>query len=111
VFLGRDGLDFRAAITALRLERHVEQARLCLPVRSRRNDRRGDVGSPDVLARLGALAPVHAVRGNIDHGAWSASLPVTQRIEIDEYGGFRDTVSGLLKRFRLREERKPEAAE
>jgi len=35
----------------------------------------GDVGSPDVLARLGALAPVHAVRGNVDHGAWSASLP------------------------------------
>jgi fructose 1,6-bisphosphate aldolase/phosphatase len=28
-----------------------------------------------------------------------------------EYGGFRDTVSALLKRFRLREERKPEAAE
>src|SRR5262249_55351869 len=38
----------------------------------------GDVGSPDVLARLGALAPVHAVRGNVDHGAWSANLPVTQ---------------------------------
>src|SRR5262249_20673669 len=45
----------------------------------------GDVGSPDVLARLGALAPVHAVRGNLDHGAWSASLPVTQRIEIDGF--------------------------
>src|SRR5512133_3177222 len=43
----------------------------------------GDVGSPDVLARLGALAPVHAVRGNVDHGAWSANLPVTQRIVID----------------------------
>jgi fructose 1,6-bisphosphate aldolase/phosphatase len=28
-----------------------------------------------------------------------------------EYGGFRDTVSALLKRFRLREERKPQAAE
>jgi Fructose-1,6-bisphosphatase len=28
-----------------------------------------------------------------------------------EYGGFRDTMSALLKRFRLREERKPEAAE
>src|SRR5262249_18046602 len=41
----------------------------------------GDIGSPDVLARLGALAPVHAVRGNVDHGAWSANLPVTQRIE------------------------------
>src|SRR5919108_5976475 len=38
----------------------------------------GDVGNPDVLARLGALAPVHAVRGNVDHGAWSANLPVMQ---------------------------------
>src|SRR5262249_12090095 len=43
------------------------------------------VGSPDVLARLGALAPVHAVRGNVDHGAWSAKLPVTRRIEIDGF--------------------------
>src|SRR5260370_35643015 len=41
----------------------------------------GDVGSPDVLARLGALAPGHAVRGNVDHGAWSANLPATPRIE------------------------------
>ena len=46
----------------------------------------GDIGSPDILARLGALAPVHAVRGNVDHGAWSTNLTVTQRIEID---GFR----------------------
>src|SRR5262245_18444819 len=43
----------------------------------------GDIGSPDVLARLGALAAVHAVRGTVDHGAWSANLPVTQRIEIN----------------------------
>ena len=28
-----------------------------------------------------------------------------------EYGGFRNTVSAPLKRFRRREERKPEAAE
>jgi hypothetical protein len=28
-----------------------------------------------------------------------------------EYGGFRDTVSALLKLFGLREERKPEAVE
>src|SRR5262245_14870245 len=53
----------------------------------------GDVGSPEVLARLGALAPVHAVRGNVDHGAWSANLPVTQRIEID---GFRIYVLHIL---------------
>jgi len=53
----------------------------------------GDVGSPDVLARLGVLAPVHAVRGNVDHGAWSANLPVTRRIEID---GFRIYVLHIL---------------
>src|SRR5262249_9648403 len=40
---------------------------------------------------------------------WSgaAMLPYSEL----EYGGFRDTVSALLKRFRLREERKLEAAE
>ena len=53
----------------------------------------GDVGSPDVLARLGTLAPVHAVRGNVDHGAWSANVSVTQRIEID---GFRIYVLHIL---------------
>jgi uncharacterized protein len=53
----------------------------------------GDIGSLDVLARLGALAPVHAVRGNVDHGAWSANLPLTQRIEID---GFRIYVLHIL---------------
>src|SRR5262249_48922309 len=39
------------------------------------------------------LAPVHAVRGNVDHGAWSGDLPVTQRIEID---GFRIYVLHIL---------------
>src|SRR5262245_18106881 len=52
---------------------------------------------PGMLAALtylrGALAPVHAVRGNVDHGAWSANLPVTQRIEID---GFRIYVLHIL---------------
>src|SRR5262249_14959685 len=37
--------------------------------------------------------PVHAVRGNVDHGAWSANLPVTLRIEID---GFRIYVLHIL---------------
>jgi len=41
---------------------------------------------PAMLAHLTyALAPVHAVRGNIDQGAWSANLPVTQRIEIEGF--------------------------
>src|ERR1700674_4294780 len=37
----------------------------------------GDVGGPKILEELGRLAPVVAVRGNIDTGAWSADLPET----------------------------------
>lgn len=35
----------------------------------------GDVGSPDVLAGLRCIAPVTAVRGNVDKGAWAQQLP------------------------------------
>ncbi|MEA9566275.1 metallophosphoesterase family protein [Xanthomonas sp. WHRI 8932A] len=37
----------------------------------------GDVGKPDVLAALQALAPVHAIAGNIDDKPWAAVLPQT----------------------------------
>jgi len=43
----------------------------------------GDVGSPEVLAALGAIAPLHAVRGNVDTGAWAATLPETEVVEVD----------------------------
>jgi putative phosphoesterase len=42
----------------------------------------GDVGSPEVLGGLSAIAPVRAVRGNNDRGAWARRLPETDRIEI-----------------------------
>jgi len=42
----------------------------------------GDVGDPAILAALGALAPVRAVRGNNDRGPWAAALPAVDRIEI-----------------------------
>jgi uncharacterized protein len=41
----------------------------------------GDVGSPDVLDRLRELAPVVAVRGNVDRGAWADSLAATEIVE------------------------------
>lgn len=41
----------------------------------------GDVGSPEVLTGLAAVAPVTAVRGNVDHGAWTRALPATQVVE------------------------------
>jgi putative phosphoesterase len=37
----------------------------------------GDVGKPEILAALRQLAPVIAVRGNIDKGSWAAELPAT----------------------------------
>lgn len=41
----------------------------------------GDVGSPDILTGLKAIAPVLAVRGNVDTGAWAKELPITTVVE------------------------------
>jgi putative phosphoesterase len=46
----------------------------------------GDIGSPDVLSRLRDIAPTVAVRGNVDRGAWAATLPMTRLVEFE---GFR----------------------
>lgn len=35
----------------------------------------GDVGDPQILDQLEAIAPVHAVRGNVDYGALAERLP------------------------------------
>lgn len=37
----------------------------------------GDVGDAAILEELGKLAPVVAVRGNVDTAAWAEALPVT----------------------------------
>jgi putative phosphoesterase len=42
----------------------------------------GDVGAPEVLEGLRAIAPVTAVRGNVDVGAWGEALPETATIEL-----------------------------
>jgi hypothetical protein len=41
----------------------------------------GDVGSPEILKKLATIAPVTAVRGNVDKGAWAQQLPQTQVLE------------------------------
>jgi putative phosphoesterase len=46
----------------------------------------GDVGAPEVLEALRAIAPVTAVRGNNDHGPWARALPATAVVAI---GAFR----------------------
>lgn len=42
----------------------------------------GDVGKPEILAALQKIAPVRAIRGNVDHGAWADVLPVTANIQL-----------------------------
>ena|SRR5437868_2330643 len=41
----------------------------------------GDVGSLEVLDALRKIAPVTAVRGNVDDGDWARQLPLTAAIE------------------------------
>lgn len=41
----------------------------------------GDIGSRVVLEELKKIAPVAAVRGNVDTGAWAATLQAKQVIE------------------------------
>ena len=41
----------------------------------------GDVGDPGILDALRTIAPVVAVRGNVDKGAWASALPEYERIE------------------------------
>ena len=42
----------------------------------------GDIGDLGVLEKLGLIAPVHAVRGNMDKGKWARTLPLTDLIEV-----------------------------
>jgi putative phosphoesterase len=42
----------------------------------------GDVGAPEILESLAAVAPVTAVRGNVDQAAWARRLPETEVLEL-----------------------------
>ena len=44
----------------------------------------GDVGDPDVLERLRAIAPTIAVRGNIDTARWARTLPLSEVVDVGE---------------------------
>ncbi len=48
----------------------------------------GDVGKPEVIDRLGEVAPLHVVGGFIDMGSWAAALPLTQLVEVGDHRFF-----------------------
>jgi len=43
----------------------------------------GDVGRPDILSSLKQIAPVFAVRGNVDTDPWASELPLSTVVEAD----------------------------
>jgi uncharacterized protein len=63
----------------------------------------GDIGDPTILSKLGEIAPVTAVRGNVDHGEWAEQPPLTNVLEA---GGVNIYVLHILETLDL----KPEAA-
>ena len=77
------------ALAALRGSEHIIHA--------------GDVGAPEILDELAAIAPVTAVRGNVDKGAWARKLRET---EVAEFGGISVYILHDLSQLDL----KPEAA-
>jgi uncharacterized protein len=43
----------------------------------------GDVGRPEILDALRAIAPLTAVRGNVDYGTWAEALPSKTVVSIE----------------------------
>ncbi len=66
--LSTHGLLRPEAIEALRGAEHIIHA--------------GDIGPYEILEKLSTLAPVIAVRGNIDKAAWCRKLPKTRVLEL-----------------------------
>jgi uncharacterized protein len=62
----------------------------------------GDIGSREILERLAKIAPVTAVRGNVD-GDWASAIPFTEVLEVE---GVSIYVLHILQQIDL----KPEAA-
>jgi putative phosphoesterase len=63
------GLLRPEALAALRGSEHILHA--------------GDVGTPDILESLRRIAPLTAVRGNVDRDSWASALPETEMVEIE----------------------------
>jgi putative phosphoesterase len=63
----------------------------------------GDIGDPAIVKKLEGIAPVTAIRGNVDREAWAKKLPATNVLAV---GGISIYVLHNLRDMDL----KPEAA-
>jgi putative phosphoesterase len=62
------GLLRSEALNALRGSEHIIHA--------------GDIGSPEIIAELKKIAPVTAIRGNVDVQTWAREFPETDVVEL-----------------------------
>ena len=62
------GLLRPEAIEALRGSEHIIHA--------------GDIGSPEIIPALEKIAPVTAIRGNVDRQPWTKNFPETEVVEL-----------------------------
>jgi len=58
----------------------------------------GDIGERDILGKLGEIAPVTAVRGNVDVEGWAKRIP---KIDVLEAGGLSIYVLHNLEELEL----------
>jgi putative phosphoesterase len=58
----------------------------------------GDIGKPDVIAGLRRIAPLTAIRGNIDSGGWAEEYPNTAMVG---FGGCTIYVLHDIQELRL----------
>jgi putative phosphoesterase len=45
----------------------------------------GDIGKPEILTELKKIAPLAAIRGNNDRGAWARQLPEVRSVKIGRH--------------------------
>src|SRR5436309_293464 len=62
------GLLRPEAVAALRGSEHIIHA--------------GDIGAADIIPVLQEIAPVTAIRGNVDHDPWCSKFPETEVVEL-----------------------------
>ncbi len=43
----------------------------------------GDIGDPEIIDALRQIAPVHAIRGNVDRGYWADEYSPTEIVEVE----------------------------
>jgi putative phosphoesterase len=43
----------------------------------------GDIGDPEIIDELRKIAPVHAIRGNVDRGYWADEFSSTEIVDVE----------------------------